>query len=153
MLKRILPVLHFKVISRNSDCFGECITEYSDLNFSTVSLADHLLLPAAFPESITGSIPSCTDGDGKRLCAFNTHELCSRNKAGAVSADHSQDAPQTLVWKPSALSYLPQHKLLTHTRPSILLSHIFNSYFPTQPYPGTRSSMKEQCPPSALNTS
>lgn len=76
VLKRILPVLDFKVISRNSDCFGEYITEYTNLNFSTVSLVDHLLLPATFGKSVTvAAFPTALmakEHRRKQLRAFHT---------------------------------------------------------------------------------
>lgn len=46
-LREILPVLDFKVISRNLACFGKYTTEYR-LKLFNSSLVDHLLLPAVF---------------------------------------------------------------------------------------------------------
>jgi len=153
----ILPVLDFKGTSRNSGCFGEYVTEHAGFHFSTVSPAHHLLLRAAFAQSSAVAASPATDaasvGNGSARSA-RPYCLGSRNAEGlharAVLADRSQDAPQTPGWKSSDLSCLPQHKLLTRTRPSILASHILNSRFPTQPCPGTRSSTQDQCPPSAL---
>lgn len=122
-LREILPVLDFKVISRNLDCFGKYMTEYTDLNFSTVSLADHLLLPAVFLRALLWQ-----HSQQPRRWRSSIRKVLSSNKPGPTLQPKwaggaclgslcrpPEDALQTPVWKSFDPSCLPQQKLLTHT--------------------------------------
>lgn len=158
-LREILPVLDFKVISRNLDCFGKCMTEYTDLNFSTVSLADHLLLPAVFLRAFLwqhSQQPRRRRSSIRKALSVNTPGPTLQPKwAGGCMPRQSLQTIRGCSTDPSLeifWSILSSSAETSHARKPQYYSHIINSYFPAPPYPGTHSSVEGQCPPSALVT-
>lgn len=121
-LREILPVLDFKVISRNLDCFGKYTTEYR-LKLFNSSLVDHLLLPAVFLRVLLwqhSQQPRQQRSSFRKALSLNTpDQRCSQNEQGAACPGSlcrpSEDTLQIPVGKYFDPSCLPQQKLLTHT--------------------------------------